>query len=205
VSVYSGGCDGLIHELDGRDVIPQSGLTLCGATDTEQHVICEWSDNALVVEGRIYAGQPNLNRIVVFHGQQLNVVQIIATDPQPRRLWSVENGVDDHQIWVLCAGSSPTMRDTSSTGDDTDDNDSFGDFEARKQSDSAEFEWNYPSHQQRKHNRKTIQVIRLSASVHQPNVIHLQPIDGHFDLVYDMFVPQFSPQRLHLKHGIANR
>lgn len=88
---------------------------------------------------------------------------------------------------------------------DTSTDDSFGDFEEGKSGDSLEFDWNFPSQQQQHHNRKTVQVIRLSASVHQPNVIHLQPIDGHFDLVYDLFVPQFSPQRLNLKHGITNR
>ena len=93
VSIYSGGCDGLLHELDGRDILPQSGLTLCGGTDPQQHVICEWSDNAIIANSKIYVGQPNLNRIVVFHTIQLNVVQVIATDPQPKRLWSVQNGI----------------------------------------------------------------------------------------------------------------
>ncbi|CAG2111978.1 unnamed protein product, partial [Medioppia subpectinata] len=236
VSIYAGGCQGLIHELDGRDIIPQSGLTLCGATDTDQRVICEWSDNALVADGRVYVAQPNLNRLVVFHGQQLNVVQVIATDPQPRRLWSVRSntattgsaGTDEHQIWVLCAGNNPTIKaadggssaasDESSESGESAGADTFGEFEWGREAgrasggrpgmgaaDSAEFEWQYPSRQQQRRNRKTVQVVRLSASVHQPNVIHLQPIDGHFDLVYDMFVPEFSPQRLHLKHGITNR
>ncbi|XP_054165194.1 follistatin-related protein 5-like [Oppia nitens] len=215
VSIYNGGCDGLLHELDGRDIIPQSGLTLCGATDSDQLVICEWSENSVAVNGRVYVGQPNLNRIVVFHGQQLNVVQVIATDPQPVRLWSVDNGLDDHQIWVLCSGTNPTMKATgdmsSATGDGIVDEDtnSFGEFEAtgsrKSLTDTLEFEWQYPSQRQQQHNRKTVQVIRLSSNVHQPNVVHLQPIDGHFDLVYNMFVPTFSPQRLHLRHGIANR
>lgn len=89
--------------------------------------------------------------------------------------------------------------------DSSQKEDTFGEFEQQSQSDSLEFEWNYPSQQQQHHNRKTIQVIRLSPSVHQPNVIHLQPIDGHFDLVYDLFIPSFSPQRLNQKHGITNR
>jgi hypothetical protein len=200
VSIYSGGCEGLLHELDGRDILPQSGLTLCGGTDPEQHVICEWSDNAIVANSKIYIGQPNLNRIVVFHSIQLNVVQVIATDPQPKKLWSVQSGVDEQQIWVLCFGNSVDMK-----ADDESKHDSFGDFEERKQGDSVEFDWSYPSQQQQHYNRKTVQVIRLSANVHQPNVIHLQPIDGHFDLVYDLFIPSYSPQRLHQQHGITNR
>jgi hypothetical protein len=129
------------------------------------------------------------------------VVQVIATDPQPKKLWSVQSGVDEQQIWVLCFGNSVDMK----ADDESKHDDSFGDFEERKQGDSVEFDWSYPSQQQQHYNRKTVQVIRLSANVHQPNVIHLQPIDGHFDLVYDLFIPSYSPQRLHQQHGITNR
>ncbi len=194
VTVYSDGCDGLLHEMDGRDILPQSGLTLCGGTDPTQHVICEWSESAVVVNSKLYIGQPNLNRIVVFHTLQLTVVQVIATDPQPKKLWTIQASQDEQQIWVLCDGDPINIRASGGS-------DSFGEFEESQRDDEEiEFEWQSQStsQQQQKNNRKTIQVIRLMPNnVHQPNVIHLQPIDGHFDLVYDMFIPfpaQWDPK-----------
>lgn len=198
VTVYSNGCDGLLHEMDGRDILPQSGLTLCGGTDPSQHVICEWSEMAQVINSRLYIGQPNLNRIVVFHTLQLTVVQVIATDPQPKKLWSVQTGSDEQQIWVLCNGDPANIKIND---------DSFGEFEESQQSfNNFEFDsWNTESQMQQKNNKKTIQVIRINQNLHQPNVIHLQPVDGHFDLVYQLFIPKYSPQRKNNQNPITNR
>lgn len=94
-------------EVDGN----WNQLTLCGGLNPEQVVICEWSDNALFIDvdhsfsgvgGRrserisnksrksqrryIYIGQPNLNRIIVMDGLMFEIVAIINTEPQPRKL-----------------------------------------------------------------------------------------------------------------------
>jgi len=197
-----------LHEMDGRDILPQSGLTLCGATDPSQHVICEWSQSAVVVNSKLYIGQPNLNRIVVFHTLQLTVVQVIATDPQPKKLWTIQATSDEQQIWVLCDGDQINTPDSSGSQHGRG---SLREFEESQRDEDIEFQWSKQSsssaQQQRQiNNRKTIQVIRLMPNnVHAPNVIHLQPIDGHFDLVYDMFMPIYSPQRLHQQHSITNR
>lgn len=68
ISIYNEGCNGLLHEIDSRDVVPQNGMPLCGAAD-KQTKLCEWGDTPIVVESRIYAAQPNLNRFVATHDQ----------------------------------------------------------------------------------------------------------------------------------------
>lgn len=73
-------------------------LTLCGGLNPDQVVICEWSDNALHLDvdfadsksadrRYIYVGQPNLNRVVVLDGKAIEIVAIINTEPQPRKLF----------------------------------------------------------------------------------------------------------------------
>lgn len=202
VSIYSGGCGGLLHEINGRDILPQSGLALCGASGNEgsANIICQWSESVVEVNGRIYIGQPNLDRIVVFHTIQLNVVQIIAADPRPNKLWKVKASSEEDQIWVLCNGEAIDELEESKRSDP------FNDFEDNYnvKEDSFEFDWNLPSEQQKRHNRKTVQVIRISSIIQQQNVIHLQPVDGHFDLVYDLFVPSPSTFRQR-NHENTNR
>lgn len=64
-----------------------------------------------------------------------------------------------------------------------------------------QFEWKSTSREQQLHNRKTIQILKLASnSMHNENVIHLMPIDGHFDLVYNLFVPK-SIDEFHLNTG----
>ena len=190
ISIYNDGCNGLLHEIDSRDIMPQNGLPLCGKTENENS-LCDWSETPLVVDNRVYAAQPNLNRIVVIHAQQLNVIQVIATDPQPRDLWLVRSKKED-RIWVLCYGQAETADSKKQKDIKHNSKDSFGSFEEERDAAMFEFQWNTPSQDQQKHNRKTVQIIRISPSSRNQNVIHLQPIDGHFDLVYDLFVPQPS-------------
>lgn len=65
------------------------------------------------------------------------------------------------------------------------------------------FGWDSGSREQQKHNKKTIQIIRITQSGRNHNVIHLQPIDGHFDLVYNLFIPQPSTIQIHNSHDTA--
>lgn len=107
----------LVREINGHSLVSGevdgnwNQLTFCGGLNSEQVVICEWSDNAVRVEVNhngnnlnvavnaeshkssktsrrfyVYVGQPNLNRIVVLDGLQFEIVAIINTEPQPRKL-----------------------------------------------------------------------------------------------------------------------
>lgn len=104
----------LMREINGHSSISAqvegnwNRLTLCGGLNSEQAVICEWSDNAVLInvgdhgqrggttqtnndkqQGRrsyVYVGQPNLNRVLVFDSFKFEIVAIINTEPQPRRL-----------------------------------------------------------------------------------------------------------------------
>lgn len=102
----------LVKEINGHSMASGevdgnwNQLTLCGGLNPEQVVICEWSDNAVRVEVNqvsnadvagdksmetsqrkyIYVGQPNLNRIVVLDGLRFEIVAIVNTEPQPRKL-----------------------------------------------------------------------------------------------------------------------
>lgn len=102
----------LLREINGHSVVSGevdgnwNQLTLCGGLNPEQVVICEWSDNALYIDvdseekkeildnkpkkkssrKYIYIGQPNLNRIIVMDGLMFEIVAIINTEPQPRKL-----------------------------------------------------------------------------------------------------------------------
>lgn len=195
VSIYAEGCGGLLHEINGRDVIPLNGLPLCGRSQNDVR-LCEWGPSAIQIDNKIYASQPNLNRIAVFHARQLSVVQLIATDPEPGEMWLIR-AANEARIWVLCHGQP--------LGDKKSD-----DLKDRRESASLyedmisdpEYQWTSPSKEQQRHNRKTVQVIRISDENRGQNVIHLQPIDGHFDLVYDLFVPQPSP--LQSQHYYGN-
>lgn len=191
VTIYNQGCHGIIHELDSRDVIPFNGLPLCSRSSAEGAAgprLCEWGPRAVQLGQMIYITQPNLNRIIAFHTKQLVVTQIIATDPQPRELWITRNG-DEDRIWVLCHGL-PMKGDNSKK---------HRDFESRKgreligSFETLDMNWNSPSREQQLHNKKTIQILRFnSKNQNEHNLIHLQPIDGHFDLVYDIFIPLHS-------------
>lgn len=176
--------------MDARDIIPQNGLALCGGSDAEPNVFCEWSENAVISSDlKIYIGQPKLNRITVFNSVQMNVIQVIATDPRPKQLMLVKSQIEE-RIWVLCHGQ---LEGEHNKHHDDKIRNSFGNYEEERQKGNFEFEWNMPSREQQRHNRKTVQIIRISPNVRSQNVIHLQPIDGHFDLVYDLFVPKPSP------------
>lgn len=102
----------LLREINGHSLVSGevdgnwNQLTLCGGLNPEQVVICEWSDNALFIEvdhssgndknlndkskrksrKYVYIGQPNLNRIIVMDGLLFEIVAIINTEPQPRKL-----------------------------------------------------------------------------------------------------------------------
>ena len=111
-------------EVDGN----WNQLTLCGGLNPEQVVICEWSDNALYIdvpydfppasfrtgqqgsnangEGHakvrkyIYVGQPNLNRVIVMDGLKFEIVAIINTEPQPRKLFPFKSNRIHLSKWV---------------------------------------------------------------------------------------------------------
>lgn len=193
ISVYSEGCGGLLHEINGRDVIPLNGQPLCGRSHNDVR-LCEWGPKAIQISNKIYISQPNLNRIVVFHAKQLTVVQLIGTDPQPRDLWLIRTA-NEARIWVLCHGA-PFEDDKKAVDRDMKQRDGNSLYD--EMISDPEYQWTSPSKEQQRHNRKTVQVVRISEENRAQNVIHLQPIDGHFDLVYDLFVPQPSPlQRQH--------
>lgn len=138
----------LVRELAGQSLVSSevegnwNQLTLCGGLNPDQVVICEWSDNALVVEvprmtppfndddmretlatasgpqpppppssgnsnrvpppsdKYIYVGQPNLNRVIVMDGQVHELVAIINTEPQPRKLYSFKPNKIHLSKWV---------------------------------------------------------------------------------------------------------
>lgn len=88
--------------MDGRDTIPLNGLPLCGSQALRGEP-CSWSENAVISNSKVYIGQPDNNRVIVFHSQQLNVVHVIGTDPRPSYLWLVRSEVED-SIWLLNSG-----------------------------------------------------------------------------------------------------
>lgn len=133
---------------------------------------------------------------MVFHAQQMNVVQVIVTDPEPRQMWHARSQKED-RIWVLCHGQPDAKK-----AKDVKTADSFGNYEEERDGADFEFQWNSPSQEQQRRNKKTVQIIRISSNVHSQNVIHLQPIDGHFDLVYDLFVPK--PTVVQGRHFLSN-
>lgn len=197
VSIYSEGCKGLIHEMDTRDILPLNGLPLCGRTENDAR-LCEWGPNAIQVGNKIYISQYNLNRIVVFHAKQLNVIQLIATDPQPRQLHLVKSP-SEWRIWILCHGQPMNGKKLQDLNGRRDAASLY-----EQMLEDPEYQWRSPSKEQQRHNCKTVQIIRISdekdsnhvasnGNSNNNGVIHLQPIDGHFDLVYDLFVPNLSP------------
>lgn len=219
LSIYEGICGQPVHEIDARDIVYQNSVTLCGGGNGNEQAggSCEWSEDVVVLHDRLFIAQPALNRIIVFQASQLSVLQVIATDARPRRLWASEKDAGD-QIWVLCDGNSAS---TADNGNYLYEESSWA---ASQQSDSAGGGWSpvnsadsssaadsssssrydFLSEKYLK-NRKTIQVVRLYGqqslekssadggsgrrSRRQADVIHLQPVDGHFDLVYDLFMP----------------
>src|SRR5699024_10166641 len=90
-------------------IIYQNSLTLCGSSfESNGNSVpnCDWSDDIVQINGHVYIAQPSLNRILVFDESQLAVSQVIATDPQPKRLWVVQKSGKESQIWVLCHGNN---------------------------------------------------------------------------------------------------
>ncbi|KAF7487903.1 Follistatin-related protein 5 [Sarcoptes scabiei] len=233
ITIYEGVCGQTIHEIDGRDIIHQNFLTLCGSNNNNNNnnndnennnvdvdrsglVSCDWSDDIVELNGLIYIAQPSLNRILVLNQSQMNVVQIIATDPRPRKLKAIEFDGKDPQIWILCDGNPDLDRESFQSYQKSSIDWSAMDFGSIK--NSKQHKMNLEKYRK---NRKTIQVIRvpidhqhqskgsrsnqneqLDDNLHHhhhhiqnqhhhqlSDVIHLQPIDGHFDLVYDLFMP----------------
>lgn len=135
---------------------------------------------------------------MVFHAQQMNVIQVLVTDPQPRQMWHVRSKNED-RIWVLCHGQ-PELKNKKAK--DVKNAESFGNYEEERDGPNFEFQWNSPSQEQQRRNKKTVQIIRVQQNAHNQNVIHLQPIDGHFDLVYDLFVPK--PTVVQGRHFLSN-
>lgn len=209
MSVFTEGCSGLLHEMDARDTIPLNGLPLCGSQALRGDP-CSWSENAIISNSKVYIGQPDLNRIIVFHTQQLNVVHVIGTDPRPNHLWLVRGEVED-RIWILNSGTGKNYYYYYFTiilifdflfGFYLDD--LIGGKIINSNGENSEpenFGWDSISRDQQRHNRKTVQIIRITQSGRNHNVIHLQPIDGHFDLVYNLFIPQPSTVEIHNSHG----
>lgn len=207
VTIYRKGCGGLLHEIDGRDVIPLNGQPLCGNSR-----LCEWGPSPLFLDGRVYISQPPLSRIIVLSVEGLNVIQLIATDPYPKEMWLIRTA-SEARIWLLCHGEPLPLDvddDQSSSLEEITEKKKFDILRSSSPSVSYKdmledpgFIWNSPSRDQRRHNRKTIQVIRISDDLSKgEHVIHLQPIDGHFDLVYQLFVP--SPSPLQSQHFFSN-
>ena len=185
---------------------------------------CQWSENGVLLNEKIYIGQPNLNRVIVFDTQHLSVSQILATDPRPTKLYLV-NGMHEQRIWLLCYGNDLEQRlksveERKLVAEEklNEDDGLFGKFDSNlhvhnhnldqyfenddvEKKNNDQFEWRSTSREQQLHNHKTIQILRLSTnSMHSENVIHLQPVDGHFDLVYNLFVPK-SADEFHLNNG----
>lgn len=152
----------------------------------------------------------------MFDTQHLSVSQVIATDPRPTKLFLVP-GIHEQRIWLLCYGNDLQHRLTDTeerkiaAQDKMNEEDElFGRFDSNLQvhqhnpdqymengendekRNDDQFEWKSTSREQQLHNRKTIQILRLGSNSMNSgaNVIHLQPIDGHFDLVYNLFVPK---------------
>lgn len=212
VTILQGVCGQTLHEIDARDIIV-GNVQLCGAFNVEDNkqqpamTRCEWSQDVVVIDGHLYIGQPNLNRLVVFNIEQLNIVSIIQTDAQPKRLWSKKVDGRENQIWVLCDGNTnyydeKMVRDSSQDDVDFEWRESLS---ADRDSSIDVSKYDYLNDKYLR-NRKTIQVVRLpsneSQQLHhqhhqevkhrvrrQADVVHLQPVDGHFDLVYDLFMP----------------
>lgn len=192
---FVGICGQPIHEIDARDIIFQNSLTLCGnaftSGESEATIQCDWSEDVIMLNDHVYIAQPSLNRIMVFQASQLIVTQVIATDPNPHKLWTVDSNKDP-QIWVLCNGNTVEKDEDESSWRDSLWPDTSSDMS------SATY-----NNEKFNKNHKTIQVVRLGSvdserespqSQHrgqhrQADVIHLQPVDGHFDLVYDLFMP----------------
>src|SRR5699024_24170 len=119
---WIGICGQPIHEIDARDIVYQNSVTLCGngvsGPESAQAIgSCQWRDDVVVLHDHVYIAQLNRNRIVVFQASQLTVVQVIATDPQPRRLWAMESG-KENQIWVLCDGNTNYFEESPRQADD---------------------------------------------------------------------------------------
>lgn len=172
LSVYSKDCGKLLFEMKAQDVLPQSGLTLCG-TKPSTSTSCSWSKNAALTISKLYIGQPLNNRVVVFDSQKFEVIQVIATDPRPTNLWFIQEETED-QLWVLCHGHN--------------------DNELKEFYDSNEIkiDCSSSSRNQQRHNKKTVQVIRFPKTSQSHDAIHLQPINGQFDLIYNFFAPESS-------------
>lgn len=197
-------CGQPVHEVDARDIIFQNSLTLCGngfsAVENGSPIdTCDWSEDAVVLNDHVYIAQPSLNRIIVFHASQLIVTQVIATDPNPRKLWTVES-TKEPQIWVLCDGNTNYFDEQKeSNGEDNESSWKETLWSAGETDSAFSSKFDYSNEKYLK-NRKTIQVVRLMEPStadakrrvrRQADVIHLQPVDGHFDLVYDLFMPQY--------------
>jgi len=106
----------LAREINGHSLVSGevdgnwNQLTLCGGLNPEQLVICEWSDNALHLDvgpvaspkskRYIYVGQPNLNRVIVMDGLEFEIVAIINTEPQPRKLLAYKPNKVHLSKWV---------------------------------------------------------------------------------------------------------
>ncbi|XP_074604484.1 follistatin-related protein 5-like [Brevipalpus obovatus] len=204
VTIFAEGCGGLLREIDALDNVPSNGLPLCGnqvvEEDPDAPVKCSWSDNAVISDSKLFIGQPDQNRVVIFHTQQLQILQTIATDPRPSRLWLIRGDPED-KIWILCDGRRDSFDRGLSKESQIDPLDS-SEEDGRLEED-VDFGWDSSSREQQRHNRKTVQVIRWTQSGRNHDIIHLQPVEGHFDLVYDLFIPQPSTIQMHYSHDKA--
>lgn len=112
----------LVKEINGHSQVNSevdgnwNQLTLCGGLNQEQAVICEWSDNAIYIEvpvlgggsesskqatrKYVYVGQPNLNRVLVIDGLEFEIVAIINTEPQPRKIFPYKPNKIHLSKWV---------------------------------------------------------------------------------------------------------
>lgn len=199
LAIFAEGCEGLLHEIDASDVNQINGMPFCGNDMIEEsNVKCLWSDNAIISDSKVIIGQSNLNQLLVLDSKTFQIVQIIPTDPRPINLWLIRSEPED-KIWLLCHGKKDANDKHSRESSLIESLDSSED----KLEEDIDFGWDSSassSREQQKHNRKSVQIIRLFQNGRNHEIYHLQPIDKHHEFVYNLFIPQSSTIQMHHSH-----
>lgn len=94
IAVYEPSACRLHHQIQGTDVIPGTQELVCG----QKGISCSWGRSINVGSHYIYVTQPLLDRILIISTVQLVVVDAIATDKYPVKLYYIPHL--DH-VWVL--------------------------------------------------------------------------------------------------------
>lgn len=198
LTIFAEGCEGLLYEIEAQDLVPINGMPLCGSDMMEETSSkCSWSENAVISDSKVVIGQPDLNQLLVFDSKTFQIVQIIATDPRPMNLWLVRSEPED-KIWLLCHGrrDGNDKHGRDSLIDSLDSSEAEG-----KAEEDIDFGWDSSSsREQQRHNRKSVQIVRLFQNGRNHDISSLQPVDKHHDLVYNLFIPQPSTIQMHHSH-----